>query len=103
MRETSGAADEDDGARAWFDDGGRSTRDSEDGSRLWVTMGAWRMRKMAASHAWSEGASEDEGARAMAMMAAQDRCCETTGRTNHAMAWFPFKLFPFVFLSRAWA
>jgi len=60
---------EDDGARAWFDDSGRSTRDSEDGSRLWVTMGAWRMRKMAASHAWSEGASEDEGSHVMAAMA----------------------------------
>ena len=39
MRETSGAADEDDGARAWFDDGGQGTRDGEDDSRHWVTMG----------------------------------------------------------------
>jgi len=46
-------------------------------------MGAWRMQTTVAGRAWSEGASEDEGARAMAMMAAQDRCRETTGRTNH--------------------
>jgi hypothetical protein len=65
---------------------------------LWVraTMGARRMRTTVAGHAWSEGASEDEGARGMAMMAEQDWCChKIVGRTNHR-ARFPFELFPFV-------
>ena len=62
MRETSGAADEDDGARAWFDDGGRGTRDGEDGSRLWVTMG---IGGCGGRQAAARGAS----ARAMAAMA----------------------------------
>jgi len=52
---------------------------------LRATMEARRMRTTVAGLAWSEGASEDKGARAMAMMAARDRWYRETaaGRMNH--------------------
>ena len=52
---------------------------------LRATMGARRMRTTVAGRAWCEGASEDKGAHAMAMMATPDRWYRETaaGRTNH--------------------